>query len=179
MARYTFGMSSQPFNPDPTLAAQIATNRAGKLTRSQRSTILVVVIACSLGLLIVAALFVNVMLAFMSGVPLGNIVGVLFFLFFALSFGYLALTMYFNLRGFLPDALTKQPIKQARGKLEIRMAGRDCPELPYSYIVADYSFAPFVVPYDVPLEVGREYVVYYAAHSRIFLNIEPADSMKK
>lgn len=170
-------MSEKAFTPDPHLAAQIATNRAGKLTRSQKATIGIAALVCVIGLVVIAALFINVLTAYFGGVPLGSVISLIFLIFFVLSFGYLGLTLFFNARGFLPDALSRHPVRQARGKLEIKLAARERPELPFSYIVGEYSFAPFVVPYDVPMEAGREYVVYYAAHSRIFLNIEPVNSM--
>jgi hypothetical protein len=168
----------QPFSPDATFAAQLAANRAGKFTRAQRNTILIGAVGSSAGLLCILGLAVSVLQAWVSGISMGglvNVVGVIFFIFFVLSFGYLGLTLYFNASWFVPDALSQEPVKQSRGKLQIRKASRERPELPFSYIVGDYSFAPYDVPMDVPMEAGREYVVYYAAHSRIFLNIEPAD----
>ena len=47
--------------------------------------------------------------------------------------------------------------------------------MPFSYIVGDYSFSPFLVPSEIKMEKGRHYTVYYTAHSRIFLSIESSD----
>jgi hypothetical protein len=50
------------------------------------------------------------------------------------------------------------------------------PELPFSYIIADYSFAPYVAPPDVTLRVGAPYVAYYSARSRLLLSIAALDA---
>ena len=167
--------SPQPFHPDPHLAAQLESNRAGRLTRGQKNTLIIAALGSGGGMLCILVLVVNVLFAFSAGVQVDSIVSLLFFIFFVLSFGYLMLTMYFNARMFIPDALSRQTVKTARGPLEIRMSSRERPELPYTYIVGDYSFAPYIPPPNVPMEQGREYIVYYAAKSRIFLNIEPVD----
>jgi len=168
-------MNNEPFEPDEALQAQLAQNRVGKLTPMQRRSVWIASGGSLLGLGCTATLVLNVITAAMAGVKVGGVVAGLFLLFFLLTFGYLALTLWVNLRMFAPDALAKHPVKTARGKLKIRMAERERPEMPFSYIVGDYSFAPYVVPYGVPLQTGRDYVVYYAAHSRLFLNLEPAD----
>ena len=167
--------SPQPFHPDPHLAAQLESNRAGSLTRGQKRMLVIAALGSSGGLLCILVLVANVIFAFSAGVQVDSIVSLLFFIFFVLSFGYLMLTLYFNARVFIPDAFGQEAVKTARGPLEIRMSSRERPEMPYSYIVGDYSFAPYIPPGDVPMEQGREYIVYYAAKSRIFLNIEPVD----
>jgi len=164
---------SRIFNPPPDMAAQIATNRAGNFTRGQRVQLMVGAGGSLLGLLFMILWVSVVVQAIALGVPIGNWVSALFFVFFVLTFAYLFLTLYFNASWFLPDLLSKTPIKQAQGKLKIQMAARERPMMPFSYIVDDYSFAPFMVPYEVPMDEGREYIVYYAAHSRIFLSVEP------
>jgi hypothetical protein len=168
--------SPQPFNPDPHLAALLEINRSGRLTRSQKNILIIGAISSSAGIFCILVLMVNVVIALLAGVQVDSLFSLFFFLFFILSFGYLLLTLYFNAVVFVPDAFSKNTVKTARGPLEIRMAARERTEMPYSYIVADYSFAPYMPPADVPMEPGREYVVYYAAKSRIFLNIEPIDS---
>jgi hypothetical protein len=50
------------------------------------------------------------------------------------------------------------------------------PELPFSYVVDDYSFGPFVVPPDVKMRPGAPYIVYYAARSRLLLSIAALDA---
>ncbi|HLA43731.1 MAG TPA: hypothetical protein VJZ27_09865 [Aggregatilineales bacterium] len=164
-----------PFEPSPSLAAQLSVNRAGKLTGRQKNSMRVAAFGSSCGLLVIAVLVINVLVALLSGISAGGVVGVIFFVFFVLSFAYLAGTLYFNARMFVPDVFGKKPVRQSHGRLKIRMAGRDRPELPFSYIIGDYSFAPYVVPIEVPMEKDREYIVYYAASSRMFLNIEPVN----
>jgi hypothetical protein len=165
----------RPFNPSPALAASIATNRAGRLTGGQKRALLLGAGVSVSGLGCIGFFLLNVGLALGAGLGVGNWVSGLFFIFFLLSFAYLGLTLYFNASWFVPDALSRHTVQTARGKLVMRPAERERFELPFSYLVGDYSFAPYVVPYEVPLEVGREYIVYYAAHSRMFLNIEPVD----
>ncbi len=168
-----------PFTPTEPLAASLAENRAGRLTRNQRLAVTLAGLGAGGASLVVLAMIVSVLAAYLSGArvssmsPSAGIVGTVFGLFFMASFGYLLLTFVFNARWFLPDAFGGSPVARARGPLQIRYAERNRPELPFSYIVGEYSFAPYVVPYDVPMEQGREYVVYYARHSRMFLNIEP------
>jgi apolipoprotein N-acyltransferase len=165
----------QAFRPDEAWQAELSTNRAGQLTRKQALAIRLAALGSSLGFGVALILCINVVIAFGAGLQYFAWTLIPLFAFFLLSFGYLLLTLYFNTRRFLPDLFSRNPVKQARGKLEIRKAARHRPVLPFSYIVGDYSFAPFEVPYEVPMEKGRAYVVYYAEHSRLFLNIEPAD----
>lgn len=166
--------SPQVFNPDAEWAQQLARNRAGHLTGGQRNVVLIGAVGSSLGVVVIVLIALSVGGAIFTSGRL-NAFTLLTFVLFLLSFGYLGLTAWFNARVFVPDLLSKQPVQQARGKLEIKMASRERQLLPFSYIVAGYSFAPFEVPYEVPMEKGRKYVVYYAQHSRIFLNIEPVD----
>jgi hypothetical protein len=81
--------------------------------------------------------------------------------------------MWVNLRVFVPDAFGKNQVSRVEGVLEMRLPARERWELPFSYIIDGYSFAPFEVPNDVELEVGQEYIVYYLTHTRRFLSIEP------
>ena len=165
----------QAFMPDPALAAKLAMNRAGKLTKGQRTAVTIASAVSVGGLLFIALVVFTVVQAWQAGIRFGGVVSLLFFIFFMLSFGYIGLTLYFNARMFVPDMLSRQPVKQARGELEIRLASRNRPEMPFSYIIGDYSFAPFQPHYDVPMEKGREYIVYYAGSSRMFLSVEPVD----
>ena len=48
--------------------------------------------------------------------------------------------------------------------------------LPFSYIIGNYSFAPYIAPGDVPMRVGAPYVVYYAARSRLLLSLAALDA---
>ncbi|MFP4322971.1 MAG: hypothetical protein ACLFTK_11010 [Anaerolineales bacterium] len=172
-------MNLEPFHPSEDLAASLARNRAGRLTRGQRTAVTLAGVASSLAGLVVLLIMVSVFAAFFGGVrvtsdsPIAGLVSEIIGLFFLASFVYMLLTFYFNARWFLPDAFGRAPVATVRGPLQIRYAARQRPELPFSYIIGDYSFAPYVVPYDVPMQEGRTYVVYYARHSRMFLNIEP------
>lgn len=165
---------NRPFQPPPRMAAQLTTNRNGRLTTNQRNLIWFAGLGSAAGFACMLVWVVSTGIA-ASGITPNGIVTIGFFIFFMLSFGYLLLTLYFNASWFVPDAFSKNTVQQSRGKLKIRMAARERQELPFSYIVGDYSFAPFVVPPEVPLDEGREYIVYYAAHSRIFLGIEPVN----
>lgn len=163
------------FNPDEAWAQQLALNRSGKLTPSQRTTLIIGAGGSLIGLACVSVLFINVAWTLLGNLRLYNIIIFVLLGLFFISFGYMWLTMYFNARWFVPDLFSKSPIQQAKGKLQVRMAARERVILPFSYIVEGYSFAPFEVPYGVPMEKGRKYVVYYLKNSRLFLNIEPQD----
>lgn len=168
-------MKPEPFNPSEELAHDLQTNRAGHLIRSQKASVIMAAMGSLFALLCIGLLMLNVALAAETGLSVGGPITLIFFAFFVVSFAYMGLTAFFNARWFIPDMLSKNPVMTARGPLRVKHAERDRPEMPFSYIVGDYSFAPFVVPMEVPLEQGREYIVYYAAHSRIFLNIEPVE----
>jgi hypothetical protein len=163
------------FQPDDAWAAQLASNRAGLLTSAQRTTVMIGAVGSSVGLACVSVLFINVAWTFLGRLQLYNAIFLVMLALFSLSFGYMWLTLYWNARWYLPDLLAKTPVQQAKGKLQIKMAARERPILPFSYIVEDYSFGPFEVPHGVPMEKGRKYIVYYLRHSRMFLNIEPQD----
>ena len=162
----------RPFKPQPALAAQLAVNRAGRLSRMQRNSMIIAALVSSGGLLCVATMVLQVVVAVAAGITLGGVGSLLFFVFFLLSFGFIGLTAYFNARWYIPDAW-RGGVETARGPLRIKLSDRERPEMPLSYIVDDYSFAPYVVPPEIPLDRGREYIVYYAARSRMFLGIEP------
>jgi hypothetical protein len=83
-----------------------------------------------------------------------------------------------NVAMFVPEAFSKSPVRWSQGILEIKEASRERPEMPFVYILGDYSFAPFIPPNEVPMQVGRAYIVYYAARSRMFLSIAPIDQLE-
>lgn len=165
---------SEPFTPSPELSRKLDANRQGKLTSQQRAFLSVGVLFTSGGLLCMSAMLVQLGGALLAGLAPQSIFTWIFFLITLLTFGYLAATLFVNARTFIPDLLSGQKVKQTRGKLTIQLPQRERWELPFSYIVGDYSFAPFEVPDDVPMEQGREYIVYYLARTRAFLSIEPA-----
>lgn len=163
------------FNPSPEFSAKLGANREGKFTPVQRREIIIAALGTGCGLVVVLFLMANILFLTFSGFSPGGIAGWVFTIFFVLSFTFMALTLYFNARNYIPDMMSESPVSQSQGVLKIQMPQRDRIELPFSYIVGDYSFAPFMVPHEVPMEKGREYIVYYAARSRMFLSIEPVD----
>lgn len=161
----------------PEMAARLAANRAGRLTPSQRRLALLVglgalgVFLCPLAMLAQISLFVlwgDVPFSTLGGVAF-TLVGALFLVIFAGLIGVNALT-------FLPEAFMRHPVRCARGPLEIRVSEGERPELPFSYIIGGYSFAPYVAPDDVPMRVGAPYVVYYAARTRLLLSLAALDA---
>lgn len=161
----------------PEMAAKLAVNRTGRLTPAQRRTVMTAGIVALLALLCPLALLVQIgALLLTDRLPAATTGGIAFTVLgvlFILVFGGLALT---NARMFLPDAFGPHPVRAARGPLRIRLPQRDRPELPFSYIVGDYSFAPYVGPEDLPMRRDAPYLVYYAAHSRLFLSIAALDA---
>jgi hypothetical protein len=162
---------------DPDMAEKLSTNRAGTFTPSQRrkvfliGAVALVFMLCPIALLsqlFAIILFSDVPVSTLSGVIFG-LVGVLILIVFAGLIGV-------NIQMFLVEAFLRQPVRWARGPLEIRMTEGKRPELPFSYIIADYSFAPYVAPPDVTLRVGAPYVVYYSARSRLLLSIAALDA---
>lgn len=150
-------------------------NRNGRLTGSQRSMVLMGVLFTVGGLACMGVLLLQLVLAVLAGVMPQNIVMWLFFILTLAAFLYLGLTLYVNARTFVPDLFSRTKVRSSRGALKIQLPKRERWELPFSYVIGDYSFAPFEVPDDVPMEKGREYIVYYLARTRKFLSIEPVE----
>jgi hypothetical protein len=171
------------FDPDavlpasPQMAEKLAANRTGRLASSQRRLVRVAgvgaltVLMCPVALLVqmVALVAAGAVPAVTVGWVLFTVIGVLFVLLFAAM-------IYANVQLFLPDAFGAHPVRYAHGTLELRATEGHRPELPFSYIVADYSFGPFVVPPDVKMRPGAPYIVYYAARSRLLLSIAALDA---
>ncbi len=160
------------------MADKLTINRTGRLTASQRRTALIIggialiMLLCPLTLLVQMA----GLLLTSSEVPVATVGGIVF-----LGLGALFLVIFVGLIGvnvetFLVEAFMRQPVKAVRGPLEIRVPERQRPELPFSYLVGEYSFAPYVAPPDLPLRVGAPYIVYYAARSRLLLSIAAMDA---
>lgn len=167
--------SIPPSSPD--MAEKLAINRTGRLTPSQRRMMWIgvgsalVVMICPAALLIqIGAVLVAGRLAILSFCGLLSLLVMAVFIFI---FGGMVVA---NMQMFLPDATNKDPVRVARGPLQVRMPERDRPELPFSYIVQDYSFAPYVAPSDIPMRVGAPYLVYYGAHSRLLLSLYALDA---
>ena len=159
------------------MAARLAVNRTGRLTAAQRRTVLLaglgalIIFLCPMALLvqIVAVLFLGDVPLPTSGGVIFTVLGVFFVLLFVGLFGV-------NVATFLPEAFMRRPVRAAQGALEIHVSEGNRPELPFSYIIADYSFAPYVAPQDVPMRVGAPYLVYYTARSRLLLSLAALDA---
>jgi hypothetical protein len=161
----------------PEMAAKLAINRTGHLTSRQHRLALAVGVLTLAFLLCPLALLIQVaVVVFMGDVPVPTVAGVIFTIVgvvFVVIFAGLVGT---NAYTFLPEALLRQPVRYARGPLEIRVSTGNRPELPFSYIIGDYSFAPYVAPPDVPMRVGAPYLVYYSARSRLLLSLTALDA---
>lgn len=159
------------------MAAKLAVNRTGRLTPAQRRTVLIAGIVALGALMCPLVLLLQfAALAVAGRLPATTAGGLLFTLlglFFVLLFGGLAWT---NVAMFVPDAFGKRPVRWARGALRLRVPEKHRPELPFSYLVDDYSFAPYVPPADTVLRRDAPYIVYYAAHSRMLLSIAALDA---
>ncbi len=161
----------------PEMAARLAVNRTGRLTPSQRRLVLLAGLGALVIFLCPAAMLVQLGAVVVLGdapvTTVGGIIftaaGLLFVLLFAGLFGV-------NVQTFLPEALMRRPVRYVRGPLEIRVSEGNRPELPFSYIVDGYSFAPYVGPQDVPMRVGAPYIIYYSARSRLLLSLAALDA---
>lgn len=161
----------------PQMAERLAINRTGRLTPGQRRLALLVGGSAALFLLCPLALLIQLGAVMLWGnAPMPTIAGILL-----AALGVLFLLIFVGLIGinawmFLPEAFMRQPVRYARGPLEVRVTAGHRPELPFSYLIGDYSFAPFVAPDDVPMRVGAPYLVYYSARSRRLLSLAALDA---
>jgi hypothetical protein len=159
------------------MAERLAVNRTGRLTAGQRRLALLVGGAAALFLLCPLALLLQLgAILWLGDAPVPTVTGVLL-----AALGVLFLLIFVGLIGvnawtFLPEAFMRQPVRYARGPLEVRVTPGHRPELPFSYLIGDYSFAPYVAPDDVPMRVGAPYIVYYAARSRLLLSLAALDA---
>lgn len=113
--------------------------------------------------------------ALLSASTFGAVAWVVLGLVSLISFLFFAAVLFVNARMFLPEAFSSRPVKWEKAPLELKLTERERPEMPLSYIVGSYSFAPFVAPEEIPLERDREYIVYYTPRSRLLLSIAPTD----
>jgi hypothetical protein len=160
------------------MAAKLSVNRTGRLTGPQRRTALIVGGVALLMLLCPVTLLIQMvaLLLARSDVPVATVGGILFLV---IGGGFRVVfigLIWVNVETFLAEVFMRCPVKIARGPLEIRVPERERPELPFSYLVGDYSFAPYVAPPDVLMRVGAPYIVYYAARSRLLLSIAALDA---
>ena len=169
--------NTSPEPASPEMAAKLAVNRTGRLAPSQRRMVMIAgVVAAALLLCPLAMVIQLVGLIATSNVPAVTTVGVVFTVLGVVFLLLFAGLIYVNARMFLPDALGPNPVRYVRGVLEIRLTDKDRPELPFSYVVGDYSFAPYVAPPDVSMRPGAPYIVYYAARSRVLLSVAALDA---
>lgn len=169
--------NATPEPASPEMAAKLAVNRLGRLAPSQRRTVIVAGVVASALLLCPLAMVIQlVALIATSDVPAVTTAGVIFTVVGVLFLLLFAGLIFVNARMFIPDALGARPVHFARGPLEVRLTEKKRPELPFSYIVGDYSFAPYVAPPDVEMRPGAPYIVYYAAQSRVLLSIAALDA---
>lgn len=168
---------TQPPPASPAMAARLAVNRTGRLTGPQyRLAFLVgfgalVVLLCPLAMVLqlVAVLF-------LGDAPVPAVGGIVFTV---LGVGFMVLMVGLigtNAHTFLREAFMRRPVRYARGPLDIRVTDGHRPELPFSYIIGDYSFAPYVAPHDLPMRTGAPYIVYYGAKTRLLLSIAALDA---
>jgi hypothetical protein len=161
----------------PEMAALLAVNRTGRLAPGQhRMALIAGVVALVLLLCPLIMLIQTVALVITRNLPVVTPVGLIF-----TGLGGLFLLVFvaligFNVQMFLPDALGKCPVRYERGPLQIYPSAEDRPELPFSYLIGSYSFAPYVAPPDMTLQPGAPYLVYYAAHSRMLLSMAALDA---
>jgi hypothetical protein len=163
------------YTPSSQMADNLATNRAGHLTKTQKAPILMAALVTGVGLTCSISFLVASVYGFVQTVNVAGIFGWIMLIFTGGSIAFLTAVLWVNAKMFIPETLSKSPVKWEQGILEIKMASRERPEMPFSYIIGAYSFAPFVVPDEVPMNSGREYVVYYTARSRLLLSIAPMD----
>jgi hypothetical protein len=159
------------------MAAKLAVNRTGRLTPPQRRVALIVGVGALLTFLCPLVMVIQLGALLLGGdtpVPtLGGVIltacGVLFLIFFAGLIGINAWT-------FLPEAFIHRPVRYARGPLQIHESSRQRPELPFSFIVGDYSFAPYIPPPELAMRPGAPYIVYYSTRSRLLLSLAALDA---
>lgn len=172
---------SEHYTPSASIEEKLQVNRAGRITRGQRTPIIIAALISTVGLICPATMLFSILASLTAsptllrastfGAAAWIFLGIISFISFLL-FGAI---LYVNARMFLPEALNPRPVKWEKAPLKIKLAERERPEMPLSYIVGDYSFAPFVAPEEIPLERDREYVVYYTPRSRLLLSIAPTD----
>ena len=159
------------------MAAKLAVNRAGRLMPGQRRVALIAGLGALILLLCPLALLVQVGAVYvMDNPPIPTLASMIFTI-----VAVLLLVMFVGLIGvnvdmFLPEGFMRRPVRVAHGPLEIHISEGHRPELPFSYVIGEYSCAPYLVPDDLPMRVGAPYAVYYAARSRLLLSIFALDA---
>lgn len=163
------------YTPSSQMADNLLANREGFLTSAQRAPIVAAAIVSGIGLVVMLIVAAIVLWGFIQAIQFMGWLGVCTSGFMAAAFLFILVTLWTNAEMFVPETFNKRPVRWQRGILTIKMASRKRPEMPFSYIIGSYSFHPFLAPDEVPMQTGREYVVYYTARSRLFLGIFPTD----
>lgn len=172
---HTQNPSITHYTPSPQMADKLTANRQGLLTPTQRAPIIIAAIVTGVGLIGFSLFGIVALWGFVQTLQYSGFFGLGLICLTGGSLSFLIIVFWVNANMFVPESLNQKPVRWERGKLKIKMASRERPEMPFSYIVGDYSFAPFVAPFEVPLEKGREYIVYYTARSRLLLSLAPLD----
>lgn len=165
----------QKYTPSQHVADKIAANRQGILTPSQRIPLISAAIVSGMGLAIFSIISAIMLWGLLQTLPFTGVFGIFILVFSGGSMFFLVVVLYTNAEMFVPEALDPAAVKWTRGKLTLKFAERERPEMPFVYIINDYSFAPFLPPREIPMEEGREYIVYYTPRSRLLLSIAPTD----
>ncbi len=165
----------EKYTPSPHIADKIAANRQGLLTPIQRAPLITAALVSGIGLAIFSLISLIMLWGLIQTLPFTGFFGLFILFFSGGSMFFLVVVLYTNAQMFVPEAFNPSAVKWTRGPLRLKFAERERPEMPFVYIINDYSFAPFLPPRETPLEEGREYIVYYTPRSRLLLSIAPAD----
>lgn len=171
-------MSQPDYTPAaPSMAAKLTINRTGQFTTPQRRLVLIAGLVALVLFLCPAGMVVQVTALLLFGdTPVPTLGGVIFLV---LGGGFMVLfagLIGVNIASFLPEAFMRRPVKYARGPLQIHVSSRERPELPFSYVIDDYSFAPYIVPAELEMRPGAPYIAYYSARSRLLLSLAALDA---
>lgn len=165
----------EKYTPSPHVADKLAANREGLLTPTQRIPLISAAVVSGVGLLVFGTITIIMLWGVLQTIQFTGVFGLFVLLFSGASMFFLNVVLFTNAEMFVPEAFNEHAVKWTRGKLKIKYAERERPEMPFVYIIEDYSFAPFLPPAEIPLEAGREYIVYYTPRSRLLLSIAPTD----
>lgn len=167
----------EPIPASEAMVEKLRINRTGQLTPQQSRLVWLVGGGAFAFMLCPLAMIVQMMGVVLAGTTPSITLGGIIFALIGLLFVILILGLVgTNVVAFLGEALMKHPVKYAKGPLEIRISSKERPELPFSYIVGDYSFAPYIAPRDLPMRTGAPYIVYYGARTRLLLSIAALDA---
>jgi hypothetical protein len=166
-----------PLPASEAMAERLRVNRTGHLTPAQHRLVWIVGIGALVFMLCPLGLVLQMLVVILAGetptVTLGGLV------FTAVGAGFVVLILGLvgtNVVAFLGEALSPHPVRSAQGPLQIHVSSKKRPELPFSYIIGDYSFAPYLAPRDLPMRTDAPYVVYYGTKTRLLLSIAALDA---